>query len=95
MGLEAVPVPVRGGPRRRKASGMPAAACGGGVRKQRLRRTGQEELAFQKGRLFMELNGYDDLGSGTCQAGALLSGVGPDVSGVGRDGNGWEFRLRR
>ncbi|OEL38041.1 hypothetical protein BAE44_0000939 [Dichanthelium oligosanthes] len=94
MGLEAVPVPVRGGLRRRKASGHPAAACGG-VRKQRLRRTGQEELALNKEKLFMALHGYDVVGAGTRHAGALRSGVGPDVGGMGHDGDGWEFRLRR
>ncbi|KAL6626473.1 hypothetical protein ACP70R_030199 [Stipagrostis hirtigluma subsp. patula] len=99
MGLDAVPVPVRGaGPRRRKASGTPAASCGGGgggVRKQRPRKTGQEELAFQKERLFMALHGYDVLGAGACHAGAFRPGVGPDVSGTGRDGDGWQYRLRR
>ncbi|RCV24065.1 hypothetical protein SETIT_5G055000v2 [Setaria italica] len=97
MGLEAVPVPVRGGLRRRKASGHPAAACGagGGVRKQRLRRTGQEELALNKEKLFMALHGYDVVAAGERHAGALRSGVGPDVSGMANDGGGWEFRLRR
>ncbi|KAG2596555.1 uncharacterized protein LOC120706407 [Panicum virgatum] len=96
MGLDAVPVPIRGGLRRRKASGHPAAAWGGGVRKQRLRRTGpQEELALSKEKLFMALHGYDVAGAGARHAGALRSGVGPDVSGTGNDGHGWEFRLRR
>ncbi|KAG2587812.1 uncharacterized protein LOC120672213 [Panicum virgatum] len=96
MGLEAVPVPIRGGLRRRKASGHPAATCGGGggVRKQRLRRTGQEELALNKEKLFMALHGYDVAGAGARHAGALRSGVGPDVSEMGNDGHGWEFRLR-
>jgi hypothetical protein len=65
MGLDAVPVPVRGGLRRRK----PSATCVGGVRKQqRLSRWGgratHEELAFQKERLFMALHGYDVVGAG-------------------------------
>ncbi|RLM92294.1 hypothetical protein C2845_PM08G09180 [Panicum miliaceum] len=66
MGLEAVPVPIRGGLRRRKASGHPAATCGGGggVRKQRLRRTVQEELALNKEKLFMALHGYNVAGAG-------------------------------
>ncbi|KAL6850519.1 hypothetical protein ACP4OV_021146 [Aristida adscensionis] len=101
MGLDAVPVPVKGGGhRRRKASGMtPAAACGvgaGGVRRQRPRKTRQEELAFQKERLFMALHGYDVLGADACHAGAFGPSVGPNVSGAGRDStDGWEFRLRR
>ncbi|KAJ1283169.1 hypothetical protein BS78_03G107900 [Paspalum vaginatum] len=98
MGLEAVPVPVRGGLRRRKAAGHPAAACGGVIRKQRQRRTvttGQEELALHKEKLFMALHGYDLVGPGGRHAGALRSGVGPDVSAMGTEGNGWEFRLRR
>ncbi|CAL4976996.1 unnamed protein product [Urochloa decumbens] len=105
MGLEAVPVPVRGGLRRRKASGhyYPAATAGGGVRKQQrlMRRAGQEEeVALNKEKLFMALHGYDVVGAeaGARHAGALRSGVGvgPDVSGMGNDdGDGWEFRLRR
>ncbi|KAK3163530.1 hypothetical protein QOZ80_1AG0004870 [Eleusine coracana subsp. coracana] len=96
MGLDAVPVPVRGGGglRRRKASGgapLAATTCagGGGVRKQpRLaRRTaGQEELAaFQKERLFMALHGYDVVGAAgaaACHAGgAHRSAVGPQAAG--------------
>ncbi|CAL4950630.1 unnamed protein product [Urochloa decumbens] len=108
MGLEAVPVPVRGGLRRRKASGAHpvAAMCGvgvgGGVRKQQrlMRRAGQqEEVALNKEKLFMALHGYDVVGAGARHAGVLRSGVGvgPDVSGMGSndDGDGWEFRLRR
>ncbi|XP_062208297.1 uncharacterized protein LOC133909757 [Phragmites australis] len=95
MGLEAVPVPVRGGPRRRKASGSPPVATYGGVRKHRMRRTGQEELAFKKERLFMALHGYDVVGAGAGHAGALRSSVGPDVCGMDKDGDGWKFRLRR
>ncbi|TVU22536.1 hypothetical protein EJB05_32243, partial [Eragrostis curvula] len=97
MGLDAVPVPVRGaGLRRRKASGgpPPAATCAGagGIRKQRLRRTaGQEELAFQKERLFMALHGYDVAGAGACHAGARRS----DAGGIGRHGDGWQFGMRR
>ncbi|RLN24387.1 hypothetical protein C2845_PM07G05490 [Panicum miliaceum] len=93
MGLEAVPVPIRGGLRWRKAGGHPAATCGagGGVRKQRLRRTGQEELALNKEKLFMALHGYDVAGAAAQHAGALRSGVGPDASGLGNDGHGWEF----
>ncbi|CAO2203104.1 unnamed protein product [Urochloa humidicola] len=104
MGLEAVPVPVRGGLRRRKASGhyYPAAAtaCGGGVRKQQrlMRRAVQEAgVALSKEKLFMALHGYDVAGAGARHAGgALRSGVGPDVGGMGNDdGDGWEFQLRR
>ncbi|CAO2162027.1 unnamed protein product [Urochloa humidicola] len=94
MGLEAVPVPVSGGRlRRRKAT-----CGGGGVRKQQrmIRRTGhQEEVALNKEKLFMALHGYDVVGAGARHAGAVRSGVGPDVSGMGDDGDGWEFRLRR
>ncbi|KAK3159959.1 hypothetical protein QOZ80_1BG0053360 [Eleusine coracana subsp. coracana] len=96
MGLDAVPVPVRG--RRRKASGgAPLAATtttcagGGGVRKQQrllARRTaGQEDLAaFHKERLFMALHGYDVVGAGAgaaaCHAGgAHRSAVGPQAAG--------------
>lgn len=96
MGLDAVPVPLRGGLRRRKASGHPvAAACG--VRKQRPRRTtGQEELALHKEKLFMALHGYDLVGTGGRHAGGLRSGVGPDAVGaIGADGDGSESRLRR
>ncbi|CAD6232172.1 unnamed protein product [Miscanthus lutarioriparius] len=99
MGLDAVPVPLRGGLRRRKASGHPVPACGGvggGVRKQRPRRTGQDELALHKEKLFMALHGYDLVGTGGRHAGGLRSGVGPDVVGaMGTDGDGWESRLRR
>jgi hypothetical protein len=96
MGLDAVPVPVRGGLRRRKATVHPAATCGGGGRKQRLRRPGQEELAMNKEKLFMALHGYDVVGAGGRHAGALRPGMGPDVSVVANDGSdGWEFRLRR
>lgn len=99
MGLEAVPVPVRGGRRsgsmgRRKASGPPASSVGivgGGGRKQRLRRVGKEEL--EKERLFMALHGYDVARASASHAGALHATVGPNVSGMGREGDGWEFRL--
>ncbi|EEE54273.1 hypothetical protein OsJ_01176 [Oryza sativa Japonica Group] len=73
MGLDAVPVPVRGGGQRRggaaataggrrKASGAPPLAsviAGGGGRKRRGRRTGREEEELEKERLFMALHGYD------------------------------------
>ncbi|CAD6239074.1 unnamed protein product [Miscanthus lutarioriparius] len=101
MGLEAVPVPLRGGLRRRKASGHQVAACGGvggGIRKQRPRRTGQdEELALHKEKLFMALHGYDLDGTGGRHAGGVRSGVGTDAVGaIGADGDGgWESRLRR
>ena len=74
--------------------GRGTCGAGGGVRKQRLRRTGQEELALNKEKLFMALHGYDVAGAGARHAGALRSGVGPDVSEMGNDGHGWEFRLR-
>ncbi|XP_048567875.1 uncharacterized protein LOC125548268 [Triticum urartu] len=93
MGLDSVPVPIGGGQRggiagaRRKANWAPqGSTLGGGVRKQRSRRMGIEEL--EKERLFMALHGY--LGSG---ASALRATAGPDVSGFGRDGEGWEFRV--
>ncbi|KAL5229166.1 hypothetical protein ABZP36_017431 [Zizania latifolia] len=67
MGLEAVPVPVRGGRRggaRRKSSGPPPAAGqiggAGGIKRRLMRRTGMEEL--EKERLFMALHGYDVAG---------------------------------
>jgi hypothetical protein len=96
MGLDAVPVPVRGCLRRRKASGPPpSSTCvgGGGARKQQrlMRRTGQEEVAFQKERLFMALHGYDVVGAGACHAGAHGSAAG----GIGRHGDGWQFGRRR
>jgi hypothetical protein len=94
MGLDAVPVPVRGCLRRRKASGPPPSATGvGGVRKQQslMRRTGREELAFQKERLFMALHGYDVVGAGAGHAGAHGTGAG----GIGRHGDGWQFGWRR
>ncbi|KAF8724119.1 hypothetical protein HU200_021133 [Digitaria exilis] len=111
MGLEAVPVPVKGGLRRRNKAGghghghaAAATTCGsGGVRKHRVRsRAGQEAaelMALNKEKLFMALHGYDIVGAaaGARHAGTRRSGVGPDdVSGMGDDdGNGWEFRFRR
>jgi hypothetical protein len=101
MGLEAVPVPLRGGLRRRKAGGHPVAACGGvggGVRKQKPRRTGQDELALHREKLFMALHGYESydlVGTGGRHAGGLRSGVAPDVVGaMDADGDVWESRLR-
>lgn len=94
MGLDAVPVPLRGGLRRRKAGGH--GAGGGGVRKQRPRRTGQDELALHREKLFMALHGYDLVGTGRRHAGGRRSGVEPDVVGaMGTDCDGWESRLRR
>lgn len=105
MGLDAVPVPVRGGGLRRRKLASPLAATttcagGGGVRKQPrlVRRTAgqEEELALQKERLFMALHGYDVVaaGAGACHAGAQRSAVGPDAGGAGRHG-GRQFGLRR
>uniref|UniRef100_J3KYG8 DUF3741 domain-containing protein n=2 Tax=Oryza brachyantha TaxID=4533 RepID=J3KYG8_ORYBR len=107
MGLDAVPVPVRGAVAqrrgaaggRRKTSGPPppASAITGG-RKRRVRRTGREEEEglpeLEKERLFMALHGYDVAGLGACHAGDLHPSVGPNVSGMGRGGeDGWGFRF--
>ncbi|KAF8661591.1 hypothetical protein HU200_057013 [Digitaria exilis] len=95
MGLDAVPVPVGGGLRRRNKAGghghghaAGTATCGGGVRKHRVRRAGQDaaELALMnKEKLFMALHGYDIVGAaaGARHAGARRSGVqawGPTMS---------------
>uniref|UniRef100_A0A0E0C084 DUF3741 domain-containing protein n=1 Tax=Oryza meridionalis TaxID=40149 RepID=A0A0E0C084_9ORYZ len=106
MGLDAVPVPVRGGGQRRgggggrrKASGPPPLAAviagGGGGRKRRVRRTGrEEEEELEKERLFMALHGYDVAVARACHSGALHPSVGPHVSGIGRGAeDGWGFRL--
>uniref|UniRef100_A0A0E0JGL7 DUF3741 domain-containing protein n=1 Tax=Oryza punctata TaxID=4537 RepID=A0A0E0JGL7_ORYPU len=108
MGLDAVPVPVRGGGQRRVAAGgrrkasepppPPASviACGGGRTKRRVRRTGreEEEEEIEKERLFMALHGYDVAVAGACHAGALHPSVGPNVSGMSRGAeDGWGFRL--
>jgi hypothetical protein len=109
MGLDAVPVPVRGGGQRRggaaataggrrKASGAPPLAsviAGGGGRKRRGRRTGrEEEEELEKERLFMALHGYDVAVARACHAGALHPSVAPNVSGMGRGAeDGWGFRL--
>uniref|UniRef100_A0A0E0FJM4 DUF3741 domain-containing protein n=1 Tax=Oryza nivara TaxID=4536 RepID=A0A0E0FJM4_ORYNI len=100
MGLDAVPVPVRGGGQRRggaaataggrrKASGaqpLASVIAGGGGRKRRGRKTGreEEEEELEKERLFMALHGYDVAVARACHAGALQPSVAPNVSGMGR-----------
>ncbi|KAI5006530.1 hypothetical protein ZWY2020_033773 [Hordeum vulgare] len=82
MGLDSMPVPVAGqrggiaGSRRKANWAPPGSTLGGGVRMQRPRRMGIEEL--EKERLFMALHGY--LGSG---ASTLRATASPNVSGFG------------